>query len=259
MSRMYKDYQECYEEIKRDLAEMGILVKPRSMQDKNIEDDPDFFTKELQHYSYTLLNANSADIINVTQPWADAEFLERIKSRTNDNCYDELVDCRDCDFYHKQECTIRSESQSAINPGNAWKLRKEIWTEYLHEGKFAYTYNERINYMNQLDKIINRIKVDPHSRQLWLSTWDPTKDIDNLGGIKRVPCSLGYNFQIREGKISIHYIMRSCDFITHYCNDVYLAIKLLEYVADATGYKVGSFNHTVFSLHAYHKDLEGVF
>jgi thymidylate synthase len=53
--------------------------------------------------------------------------------------------------------------------------------------------------------------------------------------------------------------MRSCDFSTHFPNDVYLAIKLLEYIAGITGYEVGSFTHTIFSLHVYRKDLKEVF
>ena len=68
--RIYTNWQECYEEVKRDLAEMGIRVFPKSMQDKK----GDFETLELQNYSYSLLNANSSDISGVIQPWADSEF-----------------------------------------------------------------------------------------------------------------------------------------------------------------------------------------
>jgi thymidylate synthase len=50
--------------------------------------------------------------------------------------------------------------------------------------------------------------------------------------------------------------MRSCDIYTHFCNDVYLSIRLLEYVAEKVGMKVGNFQQTVFSLHAYRKDFE---
>ena len=57
----------------------------------------------------------------------------------------------------------------------------------------------------------------------------------------------------------MHYVMRSCDFNTHFVNDVYLAIKLLEYVANEVGMEVGSFTHTMFSLHVYKKDLKNVF
>ena len=230
--RLYIKADEAFEEIKRDLAEMGIWVKPKTMQDKIVEGNPEYETTELQNYCYTILNAKSSDIPNVTQPWADAEFKERI------------TEPKDGKF---------------INPGEAWKLRENIWGEFFHNGKFGYSYNELIWNNNQFTKIVNRLKEDPDSRQLWISLWDPERDPDLLGGVSRVPCSLGYAFQVREGKLNMHYVMRSCDFSTHFANDVYLAIKLLEYVAELTGYEVGNFTHTVFSLHVYRKDLKEVF
>lgn len=242
--RIYMNWPEAYEEIKRDLAEMGILVKPKTMQDKVIEGNSDYETKELQNYCYTLLDASSKGITFVTQPWADAEFKERVADPWTrwDNGEEPCVDIPDF-----------------VNPGTAWELRKDIWTEYMHEGKMAYTYNERIWQNDQLTKIIERLKEDHDSRQLWLSIWDPNTDTNKLGGVSRVPCSLGYNFQYRDGKLNIHYVMRSCDFNTHFVNDVYLAIKLLEYVAEKTRLEVGSFTHTIFSLHVYKKDVSDVF
>lgn len=239
--RIYMNWEEAYEEVKRDLAEMGILVKPKTMQDKNVEGNSDYETKELQNYCYTLLNAKSSEITGVIQPWADAEFEERIFAPS----------------ISWVENGIRK--YKTINPGEAWKLREDVWKEYMHDGKMAYTYNERIWQNEQLEKIITRLKEDHDSRQLWLSIWDPNIDTDKLGGISRVPCSLGYNFQFRDGKLNMHYVMRSCDFNTHFINDVYLAIKLLEYVANEVGMEVGSFTHTMFSLHVYKKDLKNVF
>lgn len=228
--RIYMNWNEAYEEIKRDLAEMGINVYPKTMQDKYVEGNEDYATKELQNYCYTILNAKSEDVKSSSiQPWADEEFKERINPFGN------------------------------VNPGDAYKLRQEIWNEYMHDGKFAYSYNERFFRNRQLDKIIARLQADNDSRQLWLSVWDLNEDVDKLGGISRVPCSLGYNFQFREGKLNIHYVMRSCDFNTHFPNDVYLAIRLLEYVAERCNMEVGNFTHTMFSLHVYKKDVSDVF
>lgn len=230
--RIYVKADEAFEEIKRDLAEMGIWVRPKTMQDKIIEGNPEYETTELQNYCYTILDAKSSDIPGVIQPWADEEFKERI------------TEPKDGNF---------------INPGEAWKLRENVWGEFFHNGKFGYSYNELLWNNNQFTKIVERLKEDPDSRQLWMSLWDPTRDPDLLGGVSRVPCSLGYAFQVREGKLNMHYVMRSCDFSTHFANDVYLAIKLLEYVAELTGYEVGNFTHTIFSLHIYRKDLKEVF
>lgn len=239
--RIYINAEEMIEETKRDLAEMGIVVRPATMQDKYVKGNPDYETRELQNYSYCLLEAKSQDIPGVIQPWADAEFLERVT--------DPFLRAPDGEL----------SEPHFLNPGKAWELRKEVWTEYLHEGKMAYTYNELIWNNDQVTKIINRLKEDPDSRQLWISLWNPEKDPDFLGGVSRVPCSLGYGLQVRDGKLNLHYVMRSCDFATHFRNDVYLAIKFLEWVAEKTGYPVGSFTHTIFSLHVYNKDVEGVF
>ena len=242
--RMFINWTEAYEEIKRDLAEMGVEVKPKTMQDKIIEGNEEYFTKELQNYSYTILNVNSSMITGAIQPWANEEFKERVYDPWNRNVDDNIVNINNPRF---------------VNPGKAWEYRKEVWTEFMHDGKLAYTYNERFWNNDQLRKIINRLKEDHDSRQLWLSVWDPCKDPDNLGGVSRVPCSIGYNFQFRDGKLNIHYIMRSCDFSTHFNNDVYLAVKLLEYVAKEAGLEVGNFTHSIFSLHVYKKDIQGVF
>lgn len=244
--RIYTNAQEMVEEVKRDLAEMGIVVRPATMQDKYVKGNPDYETKELQNYSYCLLNARSQDIPGVTQPWADAEFKERVTDPW--------------ERYPDGEPLLESISlPNFINPGEAWKLREEVWSEYMHDGKLAYTYNELLWNNDQLTKILNRLKEDPDSRQLWISLWNPNKDPDFLGGVSRVPCSLGYGLQVRDGKLNLHYVMRSCDFVTHFRNDVYLAIKFLEWVAEKTGYPVGDFTHTMFSCHVYNKDIQGVF
>lgn len=245
--RLYMNASEMYEEVKRDLAEMGIEVHPKTMQDKNIEGNPDYYTKELQNYSYSLLIPSFTDIADampVNLEWANAEFAERVTDPFN------------------RQVTYGTGAHPfrPVNPGEAYKIREEIWNDYLDaHGKFAYTYNERIWQNDQLTKLINRLSEDHDSRQIWLSIWDPNRDTDKLGGISRVPCSLGYDFQIREGKLNMHYVMRSCDFVTHFSNDVYLAVRLLFWVAAKIGVEVGTFTHTMFSLHVYNKDIQGVF
>lgn len=224
--RIYSNFKEALNEIRRDLAEMGIEVHPKTMQDKYVADNPEFGTKELQNYVYTVKDAvSSLDELSPTQPWANAEFAERIASEP-------------------------------VNPGEAYKLRADVWNEFLHDGRFAYTYSERM--AGKLSKIISEIQENPESRQLYLSIWDRS-DIFNLGGVSRVPCSLGYLFQVRNGQLNVTYTMRSCDFATHFHNDIYLAVMLMHIIALITGYKPGNFTHFIGSLHVYNKDIKGVF
>lgn len=206
--------------------EMGIPVHPKSYQNKIVEGNSDFDTLELQNYIYTVTEPRLDDL-NPTQPWADAEFLERVNYKV-------------------------------INPGEAWKLRPEVWDQFINEyDKFDYTYNQRMR--RQLKKIMDELVRNPESRQLYLSIWDPFEDIDGLGGQYRVPCSLGYQFQFRQGQLHMTYMMRSSDLATHFENDVYLAHKLQCYVAQQTNLPVGRFTHYIASLHLFRKDGEGVF
>lgn len=233
--RIYMDFNEVYSETQRNIYELGIHVHPKTYQDKYVADDPGFETMELQNYEFMLINPSSENIKPFTiQPWADLEFEERITDTTD---------------------------KEKINPGKAWEARKDVWEQFIEPstGKFGYSYNERLWSSGQLNKIINRIKEDPESRQLWLSIWNPDIDIDKLGGVSRVPCSLGYHFMVREGQLNMTYLMRSNDFGTHFADDVYEAVKLLEYVSKKTGYKVGNFNYWCGSLHLFKKDYEVIF
>ena len=54
--RIFTTNEEAIKEVERDLWEMGITVKTHSMQDKVIENDEDFFTKELSPYSFQVTN-----------------------------------------------------------------------------------------------------------------------------------------------------------------------------------------------------------
>lgn len=246
--RMYMDFKECREEIKRDLAEMGHTVKPKSYQNKIVEGNPDFETKELRNYVYTIIEPSIVEVRDfTTQPWADAEAEERF-------------------------CGER------LNPGKAYKHREELWNEFMVEGKQDYTYPERFNPeiielidyevdtydIDQLNEIATELAENPDSRQCYLSIWEPG-DIQYIGGKKRVPCTLGYQFMVRDNELHITYFQRSCDFITHYSNDVYLALATAKELAGRIHrwggplYNIGSFTHFIGSMHIYNKDIKGVF
>lgn len=221
--RSFSTFSEANNEIKRDLAELGTYVHPQTMQDKNIADDEDYGTRELLNYDYMVLEPRLEDL-PATQPWADAEFEERI---------------------------------NFVGPlaGIAWKQRPEVWQEFADRG-FSYSYGER--YKDGLQEIISELKTHPESRQLYMSVWDNVVDQQRFGQF-RVPCSLGYWFVKRGGQLHLTYMQRSADFATHFNNDQYLSHKLQRYVADQVGIPAGRFTHWIGSLHVYQKGVAGVF
>jgi len=219
-------------EMGRELNSYGQIVRPKTYQNKVIEGNEDFVTKELICQQYCLTSLGDPVwlfVFSHSKEWADAEFQERI-------------------------------SDDDVNPGEAWKLRKDLWEQFLVYGKFDYTYNGRMNYV--LPNLIKLLKLDNDTRKAVLPIFNSDLvffDTDYYDGSKRIPCSMYYDFLIREkGKgekvLHICYHQRSSDFVQHFGNDVYLAWRLMEYIANEVGVKPGYLYHTIDSLHSYKKD-----
>lgn len=246
--RIYSNCKEAISEIQRDLFEMGIEVHPQSMQNKIVANDESYMTKELQGYSFMILNdSDMNEMVGECLNWCQAEFKERINGW--------------------EDPAREIESGSAVgfeegtptkNPGEAYKLRKEVWEEFLVDGKFCYTYNERMQ--KQIKADIEELRKNPDSRQVIIQFHNRDIDQDKMGGKSRVPCSMFYQLMIREGKLDIIYTMRSTDFFTHFKNDIWHAIRFRNFVAEQLNIPTGKFIMFASSLHAYKKDFpEGVY
>lgn len=243
--RIYSQAYELMSETGRNLTEMGHINKPKTYQNKVIEGNTDFITKELICEQYCLTSLPDPQWLFVytkAREWADAEFKERV-------------------------------SGNYINPGEAYKLRKDMWEEFLvdKEGHqlFDYTYPERMSltcsykgkFMPKLEALIKLLKDDPDTRKAVLDIFGVGihRDSNYYDGTHRIPCSMYYDFLIREDMkgnkvLNICYHQRSSDFIGHFGDDVYLAWRLMEYVAEKVGISPGYLYHTIDSLHAYQKD-----
>lgn len=224
--RIYADAYELMSEIFREVWEMGHIVHPKSMQNKDVADNEDFQTKEITNYSYCLTSLNKVDYLFFadarSKQWSMEEFMERI-------------------------------SPLYVNPGSAWRIRPELWEQFLNEkGRFDYSYHDRMHF--SLNCAIKELKRNPDSRQAIINVWDARIDPAELGGKRRVPCSVYYQILVRDGRTNIIYNQRSADVVTHFGNDVFLAFQLMKHVANEIGVKPGYLFHNIGSLHAYKMD-----
>lgn len=252
--RIYSDCQELMSEMGRDLWEMGKIVKPKTYQNKVIEGNEDFVTKEIICEQYCLTSLDEEKYLFAytnSKDWAEAEFKERI-------------------------------NPEGINPGEAYKLRPEMWEQFItKDGIFDYSYGERMNqqvvFSHQVVSLMEAVALqlanDPDTRKAILPIfghlsangfdrmWE--EDIDRLDGHARIPCSMYYDFLIRNSKLNICYHQRSSDFVQHFGNDVWLAWKLMEHMVELVNQNLseeddeiepGYLFHTIDSLHAYQKD-----
>lgn len=134
-----------------------------------------------------------------------------------------------------------------------WPFAQKSNAEHRKNEQFSHTYPERFwptRYHNQewnstsdsdrvgirfrygdLDDLVEILRRNPGSRQAYLPVWFP-EDLAASVQLERVPCTLGYHFLIRSGRLKITYYIRSCDFYRHFRDDVYMAGRLAQWVAN---------------------------
>lgn len=248
--RIFTDLIEAYQEIERDLHEVGIWIRGHSVQDQIVKGNPDYDFAELSPYLWCFTQPGNTSkwndlalYLNLNTEWLNAEHRERMCSLHDRQVRDNLM----------------------LNPGKAWKLRAEVWEPFIekkgqHKGQFAYTYANRFATAHQLWRVQRELIKNPGTRQAIVSNYAFVLDSRNIGGAHRTPCSMFYHFMVRDYKLNLHYVMRSCDFFTHFPYDVLLAVKMLNTMAATISYPVGVFTHFVTSLHGFRKDFSpGVF
>ena len=241
MARIFKDCLEMVKEMDRELKVSGITVP----------------VKHYQNQELTGENQNTKELIGVnfviTKPWLQKremlEFLFKDEAqRVEDYCKQEILDRID---------------RRGLNPGNSYKIRMDLWQKLMSKkenDKFDYTYSERINYSRQLDNAIAALKDDEHSRRAMIMIFKPEDTMESSGFQTRIPCSVSYQFLIRNNKLMVLYYIRSNDYFKHFAIDIWLTQAIQEYIWTQLqdtypGLKIGPLNYYAGSFHAYHEDL----
>lgn len=239
--RIFKTIKDALNETFRDLKVRGISVESKSYQDKLLTGD-DRFVKELIGVAFKIdkPTLNRDDAIRYVFP----------------NEYEKII------AYCKQEIKDRC-SGKPLNPGNSYKIRSDMWNQFLEGNKFSYQYAERLWTNEQFETVINCLKNDAGTRQAVLSVWNPDLDMNKqkLGGGNRIPCSLEYQFFVRNNRLHCMYVMRSNSAIEHCPIDLYCATGLMEYVVKRLkntypDIKIGTLTYVCGSLHCFHWNLK---
>jgi thymidylate synthase len=135
---------------------------------------------------------------------------------------------------------------------------------------------EGIRYRyGDLNDVVDLLFKNPGTRGAYLPVTFPEDTGIVHGG--RTPCTIGYLFRMRGGRLHVFYDIRSCDFVRHFKDDVYLTIRLLLWVLDRlrekeiearrepsevpfwSSIKPGRFLMHVGSLHIFRNDWQTVF
>jgi len=118
------------------------------------------------------------------------------------------------------------------------------------ERLFAYSFtnsNEKREAVNQIDKIIEYIKITPHTRRATASTW--SVEIDSKSD--HPPCLTQISVLVKYGKIYLTAIIRSNDMFGAWPLNAFGLLALQQKIAIETGYKIGHLTIISISAHIY--------
>lgn len=241
MARIFRDCLEMIQEMDRELKVSGITVP----------------VKHYQNQELTGENQNTKELIGVnfviSKPWMKKkemlQFLFKEESgKIEKYCEAELLD---------------RVNRQGLNPGNSYKIRMDLWQKLMSKKdgeKFDYTYSERINFHSQLDNAIQALKDDIHTRRAMIMIFRPDDTEESMGYQTRIPCSISYQFLIRNNKLIVLYYIRSNDYFKHFAIDIWLTQSMQSYIVRSLhmtypDLKVGPLNYYAGSFHAYNEDL----
>lgn len=208
------------------LHKHGKSVDPGHWQGIATGGKPDLVTKELVNLSLRLSIPEGIDE-SVAQckpniPWAEIEFQERVGGEPH-NPHNSLPDWP---WWHGQwDQTTRDQTFDHTYSERFWPKHAGSRGDGIdgRENNYGLRYD-----LGDLSDVIALLRKYPDTRQATFPIFFPEDTGAVHGG--RIPCTLHYHFMLRNGKLHLWYPIRSCDAVRHFRDDVYMAMRLCQWV-----------------------------
>lgn len=255
------NFEMLFQELQTRLINSPVVATGQ-WQSRDISGIDALATPELANVSFAMTIPGSqevlADVTGARLPWAEDHFQERVGGVPLNPAPSEAW----WPFAQKVNRDHKSEEGGKFShtyPERMWPKWADIDTS--REPATGYRQHKGIRFdYGDLADVVKQLGAAPLTRQAYLPLWFP-EDTGAVHG-KRVPCTLGYHFMIREGKLQVTYYMRSCDFIRHFQDDVYMAGRLAQWVVakikqenPEVELEVGELIMHIASLHCFVGDL----
>lgn len=239
------------------------VVHTREWQSMNTATSPAHATHELEDVSlvWDRLPSDPYLVIpGVDYDWAGEHFLERVSGIPHNPAPSHL----------SWPYAVRDNADHTTAgvfdhtyPERFWPKHAEMpfpaMDDQDHDPRDYMRRGIRFRY-GDLSDVVDLLARAPLTRQAFLPVWFP-EDTGAVEG-QRVPCTLGYHFMQRGGRLSCRYYIRSCDAYRHLSNDVWMAAMLTDWVAKEVTeqtrdhvapfhFRLGGLTMHISSLHSF--------
>ena len=146
-----------------------------------------------------------------------------------------------------------SEDNSIGKLGEIYGTIPQIWYKMADAaGKVNSNYGWQWGRNNQIDYIVDLLKINKDTRQAAISIYD-AKEHDCYS--KDTPCTYAVQFTILHNRLNMCVVMRSNDLWYGFCNDQYCFSKLQEMISLELGIETGTYYHFAHNMHLYNDKI----
>lgn len=219
-------------------------------------------TEELEYYRAS---------INPNLPWADDHFLERVcgeplnpgvqwakwpwgQSAANFRDGNNQFNHNYMERYWPRYAGLTDKGELGWTLFDLDTSRRPIdpANELGHRG-IRYRYGD-------LNDLLEQLRIEPLTRQAYMPIFFP--EDTGVANPDRKPCTLGYLFMMRNNRLDVTYYIRSCDYVRHFRDDIYMTIRLVIWMLERLREKderwkdvtPGLFRMDIGSLHLFRND-----
>lgn len=279
MNRMTHDqyfrFTDAFDVLTKQFLAEAQPVHTATWQGVDISKRPEAQMMELLNVTFAVADAGRRSIDVLAQatgcnmPWAENHFQERVCGQP----INPGVEWANWPWAHKAGEFLNADGQFNHNymerywpkwaPGLRPTKTAEEFAERAKKGNVAMAMTSGVRHVyGDLNDVVNLLGRDPLTRQAYMPVFFP-EDTGAVHG-ERVPCTLGYHLIVRNGELHMVYYLRSCDFVRHMRDDIYLSVRLQQWVLDKlrerfgaywSDIRPGSFTMHITSLHCFINDF----
>ncbi len=127
--------------------------------------------------------------------------------------------------------------------GESWAAAHNDWVnieETESDGAHRLTFD-------QIQYVIDQLEENPNSRRIVVQAWHPA----NATVSTLPPCHFTFVFNVQGDRLNLHLTQRSADLALGVPFNIACYSLLLTIIAQQTGFKPGTFSHTLVDAHVY--------
>lgn len=229
-------------QMKFDLTKGFPLLTTKKINFNLVWSELLWFIKGDTNIKFLLENKN-----NIWNEWAFKKWIESDEYTGPDMTdfgHRVLEDSKFAEEYKKQMNIFK---ENILNDDNFSKKFGDLGNVY---GKQWRNFNG----IDQLKNVIEQIKLNPSSRRLIVSAWNPS-EVDTMA---LPPCHTMFQFYVSDGMLSCQLYQRSADVFLGVPFNIASYSLLTILIAKECGLEVGEFVHTLGDAHIYINHFEQV-